>query len=183
MFTPYKYPVNCILVIPYVLWVSWLIPKVLEDGAYSFFIPRSWAVEGLNNLHRNVFCCLFRFLARSFARFFKSSSSFPMVLLSHSRCMILTWSRSFDPLFPTSKHDMWSSLVRRVLHTVVTYIAEPNVDPWRIGTQPNSDLVECQGMERNGFTHGKGIWSFIQLLVWNSLGEWDFLLSFSTLFF
>ena len=64
--------------IPYVLSVSWLIPKVLEDGAYSFIIPRSWAVEGLNNLDRNVFYCLFRFLARSFARlFFQKRFRFP----------------------------------------------------------------------------------------------------------
>ena len=34
-----------------------------------------------------------------------------MVLSSLSRCMILTWGRSFDPLFPTSKADMWSSWV------------------------------------------------------------------------
>ena len=53
----------------------------------------------------------------------------PMVLSSHSRCMILTWGQSFDPLFPTSKADMWSSWVGRVLHTLVTYIAEPNGDP------------------------------------------------------
>ena len=67
-----------------------------------------------------------------------------MVLSSHSRCMILTWGRSFDPLFPTSKADMWSLWLGRVLHTLVTFIAEPNGDPWRVGTQPNSDLVEYQ---------------------------------------
>ena len=48
-----------ILLFSSVLMKSWLIPKVLEDGAYSFFIPRSWAVVGLNNLlsvktHRRV---------------------------------------------------------------------------------------------------------------------------------
>ena len=105
---PCRYLVHSILLFPYVLMKSWLIPKVLEDGAYSFFIPRSWAVEGLNNLHRNIFCCSFKFLARCFARLFKRSSGFPMVLSSHSRCMILTWGRSFNPLFPTSKADMWS---------------------------------------------------------------------------
>ena len=119
-----RYLVHSILLVQYVLWVSWLIPKVLEDGAYSFFIPRSWAVEGLNNLHRNVFCCLFRFLARSFVRFFKRSLGFPMVLSSLSRCIILTSGQSFDPLFPTPKAEMWSSWVGRVLHTLVTYIVE-----------------------------------------------------------
>ena len=103
MFTPCRYLVHSILLIPYVLWLSWLIPMVLEDGAYSFFIPRSSAVEGLNNLHRNIFCCLFRFLTRSFCKFFfQRSSGFPMVLSSHSRCMILTWGWSFWPSFPNS---------------------------------------------------------------------------------
>jgi hypothetical protein len=36
MFTPYRYLVHSILLVLYVLSVSWVIPKVLEDGAYSF---------------------------------------------------------------------------------------------------------------------------------------------------
>ena len=56
---------------------TWLIHKVLEDGAYSFFIPRSWAVVRLNNLHRNVPCYLFRFPARIFARIFQKRFRFP----------------------------------------------------------------------------------------------------------
>ena len=57
---------------------SWLIPKVLEDGAYSFFIPRSWAVVGLNNLHRNIPCYLFRFPAQIFCKnFFQKRFKFP----------------------------------------------------------------------------------------------------------
>ena len=36
MFTPYRYLVHSILLVPYVLRVSWLIPKVLEDEVYSF---------------------------------------------------------------------------------------------------------------------------------------------------
>ena len=41
------------------------------------FHPSSWAVERLNNLHRNISCLLFRFLSRSFASFFKSGLKFP----------------------------------------------------------------------------------------------------------
>ena len=129
------------------------------------------------------FLLLVQVPSSEFCKIFQKKFRFPNGTLESLKVYDPHMGRSFDPLFPTSKPDMWSSLVRRVLHTVVTYIAKPNVDPWRIGTQPNSDLVECQGMERNGFTHGKGIWSFIQLLVWNSLGEWDFLLSFLTLLF
>ena len=55
---------------------SWLIPKVLEDGAYLFFIPRSWAVVGLNNLHRNVPYYLFRFAAGIFIRIFQKRFRF-----------------------------------------------------------------------------------------------------------
>ena len=104
-----------------------------------------------------------------------------MVLLSHSRCMVLTWGQNFDPL--TSKADMWSLQVGRVSHTLVTYIAESNGDPRRTGTQPNSDLC---GMSMDGkrWAHTrKEIWSFLfELLVCNSLGEWDFLVSFPTFF-
>ena len=35
-----------------------------------------------------------------FCKIFKSSSGFRMVLSNHSRCMILTWGRSFRPSFP-----------------------------------------------------------------------------------
>ena len=95
---PCRYLVHIILLIPYVLMKSWLIPKVLEDGAYSFFIPRSWAVVGLNNLHRNVPCYLFRFPAHIFIRiFFKRGSGFPMVLSSRSKCMILTYGQDIWP--------------------------------------------------------------------------------------
>ena len=74
---PCRYLVYNILLFPYVLMKSWLMPKVLEDGAYSFFIPRSWAVVGLNNLHRNVLCYLFRFLAWIFARISQKRFRFP----------------------------------------------------------------------------------------------------------
>ena len=60
---PCRYLVHSILLFLSILMKSWLIPKVLEDGAYLFFIPRSWAVVGLNKLHRNVPCYLFRFPA------------------------------------------------------------------------------------------------------------------------
>ena len=63
MFTPCRYLVHNILLFLSVLMKSWLILKVLEDGVYLFFIPRSWAVVGLNDLDRNVPCYLFRFPA------------------------------------------------------------------------------------------------------------------------
>ena len=72
-----RYLVHSILLFPSVLMKSWLIPKVLGDGAYSFIIPRSWAVVGLNNLHRNVPCYLFRFPARIFIRIFQKRFRFP----------------------------------------------------------------------------------------------------------
>ena len=77
MFTPCRYLVHNILLFPYVLQISWLIPKVLEDGAYSFFILQSWAVVGLNNLHQNFPCYLFRFPARIFIRIFQKRFRFP----------------------------------------------------------------------------------------------------------
>ena len=68
---------HSILLFPSILMKSWLIPKILEDGAYLFFIPWSWVVVGLNNLHRNVPCYLFRFLARIFIRIFQKRFRFP----------------------------------------------------------------------------------------------------------
>ena len=94
---PCRYLVHSILLFPYVIMKSWHIPKVLEDGAYSFFIPRSWAVVGLNNLHRNVPYYLFRFPTRIFARIFKRGSGFPRVLSSRSKCMNLTYGREIWP--------------------------------------------------------------------------------------
>ena len=77
MFIPCRYLVHSLLLFPSVLMKSWLIPKVLEDGAYSFIIPRSWAVVELNNLHRKVSCYLFRFPARIFIRIFSKRFRFP----------------------------------------------------------------------------------------------------------
>ena len=123
MFTPCKYLVHSILLFLSVLMKSWLIPKVLEDRAYSFFIPRSWAVVGLNNLHRNVPCYLLRFPTQIFARVFKRGSGLPMVLSSRSKCMILTYGREICHLLPISKADMWSLWVGKCMHTLVTCIA------------------------------------------------------------
>ena len=73
---------------------SWLIPKVLEDGAYSFFISWSWAVVGQNNLHRNVPCYLFRFPARIFIRVFQKRFGFPNGTLESLKVYDpLLWSR------------------------------------------------------------------------------------------
>ena len=79
------------------------LAHTLVSGRWCLFAfhPSSWAVERLNNLHRNIFCFMFRFLARSFGRFFKRSSCSPMVLSSRSRCMILTMVGQFDHLLPT----------------------------------------------------------------------------------
>ena len=77
MFTPCRYFVYSILLFLFVLMKSWLIPKVLEDRAYSFFISQSWPVVGLNNLHRNFPCYLFRFPTWIFARIFQKRFRFP----------------------------------------------------------------------------------------------------------
>ena len=115
--------------------------------------------------------------------FFKRSSVFPMVLSSHSRCMVLTWDQNFDPLFPTSKADMWSLQVGRVSHTLVTYIAESNGDPRRTGTQPNSNLC---GMSMDGkrWAHTrKEIWSFYLNSLFATLWESGIFFShFATIF-
>ena len=52
---------------------------------------------GLNNLHRNIPCYLFKFPTRIFARIFKRGSGFAMVLSSRSKCMILTYGRDVWP--------------------------------------------------------------------------------------
>ena len=114
---------------------------------------------------------------------FQRSSGFAMVLSSHSRCMILTWVRVFDPLFPTSKADIWSLWVGRVLHTLVTYIAKPNGDPWRIGTQPHSDLVECQRDGRRWTHNWKGNLVFYLNSLFATLWESGIFFSHFQLFF
>ena len=119
-----RYLVHSILLFPSVLMKSWLIPKVLEDGAYLFFIPRSWAVVGLNNHHRNVPCYLFRFPTRNFTTFFQKRSRFSQWYSWVSQSV---WSshmvEKYDHLLPISKADMWSLWVERCMHTLVTCIA------------------------------------------------------------
>ena len=83
---------------------SWLIPKVLEDGAYSFFIPLSWAVVGLNNFHRNVPCYLFRFPAQIFIRVFQKRFRFPNGTLESLKVYDpLIWSRNMTIFFLSLK--------------------------------------------------------------------------------
>ena len=104
MFTPCRYLVHSILLFPSVLMKSWLIPKVLEDGAYSIFISRSWVVVGLNNLHQNFPCYLFRFPARIFIRIFQKRFRFPNGTLEslkvYDPCL---WSRYLTIFFLSLK--------------------------------------------------------------------------------
>ena len=121
---PCRYLVHSISLFPSVLMKSWLIPKVLEDGAYLFFISRSWAVVGLNNLHRNVLCYLFRFPPRIFARIFSKEVQ---VSQWYSWVTQSVWSSPMveisDHVLSISTADMWSLWVGRCMHTLVTCIA------------------------------------------------------------
>ena len=69
-------------------------------------------------------------------------------------------------------------------HTLVTYIAEPNDDPRRIGTSPNSDLC---GVSKDGkrWAHTrKEIWSFNLNSLFATLWESGIFFShFATFFF
>ena len=56
------------------------LAHTLVSGRWCLFAfhPSSWAVERLNNIHRNISCLLFRFLSRSFCKFFKNGLRFPI---------------------------------------------------------------------------------------------------------
>ena len=100
MLALYRYPVHSILLYPYVLRVSWLIPIFLNDGTYFTFHPLSWAVGGLNDLHRNIFLFfLFRFILRIFQVCIWLRV--PEGALNRSRCMILTKVETW----PTSSYS------------------------------------------------------------------------------
>ena len=118
---PCRYLVYNILLFPSVLMKIWLIPKVLEYGVYLFFIPRSWTVVGLNNLHRNVSCYLFRFPTQIFARIFKRGSGFPMVLSSRSKCMILTYGRDVWPC-SSYLYSWYVDFMGRKMHAYLGYL-------------------------------------------------------------
>ena len=155
MSTPYRYPVHSILLFPYVLMKIWLIPKVLEDGAYSFFNPLSWVVVGLNNLHWNAPCYLFRFPISDFCKNFSKEVQVPQwysrvaqVYDPHSWLQYLTILFLFLKLIcgVCGQEDVcipWLLVLpsRRVIHDGV-------------GTQPNSGLMEhgisgrCEGMKQ-----------------------------------
>ena len=70
---------------------------LLFPSVFIFFIPQSWAIVGLNNLHQNVPCYLLKFQLGFLQDFFKRGSGLPMVLSSLSKCMILTYGREIWP--------------------------------------------------------------------------------------
>ena len=94
---PCRYLVHSILLFLSVLMKSWLIPKVLEDGACLFFIPRSWAVVGLNNLHWNVPCYLFRFPAWIFYKNFSKEVLVSQLYSRITQVCVLTFGRDIWP--------------------------------------------------------------------------------------
>ena len=155
---PCRYLVHSILLFPSILMKSWLILKVLEDGAYLFFIPRSWAVVGLNNLHRNVPCYLFRFPAQIFIRIFSKEVQ---VSQWYSRVAQGVWFSPMvvvsDHLLPISKANMWSLWVEGCLLTLVTCIAQPKSDLWRGGylakfrSHGTWNIWRLRGNEVDGF--------------------------------
>ena len=69
MFALCRYPMHIILLYPYVRRVSWLIPICSGRWGLFTFLPLSWVVGGLNNLHRNIFLfSLFRFILGIFSQ-------------------------------------------------------------------------------------------------------------------
>ena len=144
MFTPCRYLVHSILLFPSVLMKSWLIPKVLEDRACQFFIPRSWAVVGLNNLHRNVPYYLFRFPARIFfIRIFQKRFRFPNGTLKSLKVYNPhLWSRYLTIFFLSLKPICGVYGQEDVCIPQLPVLPSRRVIHDRIGTQPNSGLME-----------------------------------------
>ena len=143
MFTPCKYLVHSILLFLSVLMKSWLIPKVLEDGAYLFFIPWSWAVVGLNNLHRNVPCYLFRFPTQIFARIFQKRFRFPNGTLESLKVYDPhLWSRYLTMFFLSLKLICGVYGQEDVCIPWLTVLLSQMVIQAGVSTQPNSGLME-----------------------------------------
>ena len=129
------------------------------------------------------FLLLVQVPSSEFCKIFQKKFRFPNGTLESLKVYDPHIGRSFDPLFPTSKADMLSLWIGRVLHTLVTYIAEPNGDPWRIGTQPHSDLVECQRDGRRWTHNWKGNLVFYLNSLFATLWESGIFFShFQTLF-
>ena len=184
MFTPYRYLVHNILFFSSVLMKSWHIPKVLEDGMYSFFIPRYWVVVGLNKFHQNVPCYLFRFPARIF---WKNFSKEVQVSQWYSWVAQSVWSSPMveisDHVLPISKADMWSLWVGRCLHTLVTCISQSKSDPWwgrylaKFRSHGTLNIWRVWRNEVDGFP----IWIYLNSIICNSL-ESGLLFLFLSLF-
>ena len=86
---------------PYVLWMSWLIPWFLVDGAYWHFIPhlgrlRDWTTftgifpASCSGSYLGIFC-----------KFSKSGLRFPNGALKSLKVLILTMVGNFDHLLST----------------------------------------------------------------------------------
>ena len=168
MFTPCRYLVHNILLVPYVLRVSWLIPKVLEDGAYSF------SSLGLERL-------------KDWTTFTEMFSKEVQVSQWYSRVTQGVWSSHGVRVL-----TLFSLLLRMICGV---YIYGECCVPW-LPILP-SRMVIREGLELNQIpilwnvngwkemgSHEEGNLVFLfELLVCNSLGEWDFLLSFCNFFF
>ena len=184
MFTPYRYSVHNILLFPSVLMKSWLIPKVLKDGVYSFFIPRSWAVVGLNNLHRNVPCYLFRFPARIFMRIFQKRFRFPNGTLESLKVYAsLLWSQYLTIFFLSLKLicgvDGQEDICIPWLHVLLSRM----VIQAGIGTQPNSGLMEHGVFGGYGVDGVDGFPFELNFIICNLRWRVGFSFSFLSLFF
>jgi hypothetical protein len=152
------------------------------------FIPWSWAVEGLNNLHRNVFCYLFKFLARSFSHNFSKEVQVPQW---YSRVTQGVWSsrrvRVLTLFFPTSKADMWSSWVGKsiaYLGYLYCWAEWWTTKDWNLAKFRSYGGWNIQGKGRRWTHTWKGIWSlYLNSIFCNSFRRVGLLLfSFSSFF-
>ena len=128
---PCRYLVHNILLFPYVLMKSWLIPKVLGDGAYSF------SFLGLERLlDWTTFTGVFpATCSGSQLGFLQEFSKEVQVSQWYSLVAHSVWSSPMvemsDHVLPISTADMRSLWVGRCMHTMVTCIARPKGNPSR----------------------------------------------------
>jgi hypothetical protein len=93
----------------------------------------------------------------------------------------------FDHLLPILRLICGVLWVGRTLHTLVTCIAEPESDPQRVGTWPNSDLMEdkmSRGEEENELTLEWNLVFYLNSIFCNSFrdGVWDLFSLFIIIF-
>ena len=155
MFTPCRYLVHSILLFPYVLMKSWLIPKV--SGRWGVFVFHLSVLGGCWTEQPSLECSLLPVQVPSldfYKSFFKRGSGFAMVLSSRSKCIILTYGRDIWPC-SSYLYNWYVEFMGRKMYAYLGYLYCP-AEEWSMMGSVLSQIQVSWNME---YLEGMKEWS------------------------